>query len=292
MPTTRFICTLLTATTLAGFQGIMSGCRGERNDKPPRQLFPDMDDQPRFKVQRQTEFFVDGRTMRPVVEGTIPWGRTPIDVEDESVADTSWAEEYRVQRARFLQADDAVYLGETGAGGEETDPNRWIERIPIEVDRDLIELGRKNFNIYCATCHGYEGDGQGTVGQRWAGQIVANYHDPKYKDPAQFTGRDGYIFYVGRQGLYDANGVLRMPPFKQALDEREMWGVVAYIRALQASRGVPADSDLVPESERERLAAQSPGLIERAIAARESQNEPVDQTASTDAGTAGQGGVQ
>ncbi len=287
-PTTRTITALLVAMTAIG----MTACRGERTDKPPRQLFPDMDDQPRFEAQRESEFFVDGRTMRPAVEGTVPWGRTPIDVENEAVAETTWAETFRVQRARFLAEDEAVYAGETGAGGEETDPARWVERIPIEVDRELIELGRKNFNIYCAACHGYEGDGMGPVGQRWAGQIVANYHDEKYKDPALFTGRDGYIFYVGRQGLYDANGVLRMPPFKQALDEREMWGVVAYIRALQASRGVPADSDLVPESERDRLAAQHPGLVDRAIAARAAAQEPVDQTASVEPEPAAEGGVQ
>ncbi|MEO0632192.1 MAG: cytochrome c, partial [Planctomycetota bacterium] len=208
------------------------------------------------------------------VEGTVPWGRTAADVESDAIADTEWAEEYRVQRARFLAEDDAIYKGETGLGGEEIDPDRWIERIPIEVDRELLELGRKNFNIYCATCHGYEGDGMGTVGQRWAGQIVANYHDEKYKDPTLFTGRDGYIFYVGRQGLYDANGVLRMPPFKQALDEREMWGVVAYIRALQKSRGVPVDSEVVPDAERDRLVQAYPQLAESRV-----NDEPVRRTA-------------
>ncbi|MEL7240373.1 MAG: hypothetical protein AAGK78_16055, partial [Planctomycetota bacterium] len=63
---------------VASAAGLLAGCRGERTDKPPRQLFPDMDDQPRFKVQRGTEFFTDGRTMRPVVEGTVPFGRAPI----------------------------------------------------------------------------------------------------------------------------------------------------------------------------------------------------------------------
>ena len=285
--TTRTLAAVLASATLIGTLGGLAGCRGERSEKPPRQLFPDMDDQPRFKVQRETQFFDDGRTMRPVVEGTIPWGRTAVDVDAESVADSSWAAEYRVQRARFLAEDDAVYKGETGAGGEETVPDCWIERFSIEVDRDLIELGRKNFNIYCATCHGYEGDGMGTVGQRWAGQIVANYHDEKYKDPSLFTGRDGYIFYVGRQGLYDANGVLRMPPFKQALDEREMWGVVAYIRALQASRGVPVDSDLVPEPERQRLVSADPRLAEPRVSP-----EPVGQTAAGEPATTNPGGIQ
>ncbi len=270
----RAIAGVLAASTAIGFVGGLAGCRGERSEKPPRQLFPDLDDQPRFKVQRQTEFFEDGRTMRPVVEGTVPWGRTPVDVEAEVFDGEAWAADYRVQRARFLAEDDAIYLGETGTGGEETDPSRWIERIPITVDRELIELGRKNFNIYCATCHGYEGDGMGTVGQRWAGQIVANYHDPKYKDPAQFTGRDGYLFYVGRNGLYDANGALRMPPFKHAVDEREMWGIVAYIRALQASRGVPVDSELVPEPERQRLVQAYPQLAEPRVT-----DNPVGRTA-------------
>ena len=230
----------------------LSGCRGERTDKPPRQLFPDMDDQPRFKPQRGTEFFADGRTQRPSVPGTIAYGRTPIDVTDAAVAETSWAQSYSQERARLVKNDIGVYYGSTGTDAAADTPEAWLDTIPIPVTRELIELGQKNFNIYCATCHGYEGDGQGLVGVRWS-VPVANFYDEKYRDQSQFTGRDGYLFHIARNGLYDPNGVLRMPGYKHALDERESWGVVAYIRTLQAARGVPINDPAVPDSERQRL---------------------------------------
>ncbi len=50
----------------------LGGCRGDRTDKPPRQFFPDMDDQPKKKAQSETEFFADGMSQRPLVEGVRP----------------------------------------------------------------------------------------------------------------------------------------------------------------------------------------------------------------------------
>ncbi|MEM8758207.1 MAG: cytochrome c [Planctomycetota bacterium] len=236
----------------AGLTAGLAGCRGERTDKPPRQFFPDMDDSPRFEAQEATEFFVDGRTQRPVVPGAVGFGRTPVNVEDPAVAETGWAQHYATERARLIKDDEAVYLGigDPDAGADTADA--WLETIPVSVDRDLIDLGRKNFDIYCATCHGYEGDGQGTVGVRWSAP-VPSFYDPKYADPEQFSGRDGYIYHVARNGLVDPNGVLRMPGYKHAINEREAWGVVAYIRTLQAARGVPIDSDIIPDAERQRL---------------------------------------
>jgi len=42
--------------------------------KPPIEIIPDMDRQPRFRVQGETSFFPDRRMSRPPVPGTIPRG--------------------------------------------------------------------------------------------------------------------------------------------------------------------------------------------------------------------------
>src|SRR5690606_25558390 len=70
---------------LAGLAAVLGagGCRGERSDHPPRQFFPDMDDQQRWNPQSQSPFFADGRTMRPRVEGAVAFGRAP-DPSDAS----------------------------------------------------------------------------------------------------------------------------------------------------------------------------------------------------------------
>lgn len=247
-PTRTLMSLGLAATVAAG----LVGCRGERTDKPPRQFFPDMDDQEHFRPQSETEFFADGRSQRPSVAGTVAYGRAPID--HAAATEAGWADEYNTQRARLLKEDQAAYFGTTDAPAD--DPAHYIREIPVEVTMDLIRLGQENFDIYCAICHGYEGDGKGTVGERYA-VAPANFHDAtKYVDPSVVTSRDGYIFNVARNGLYDAAGTMRMPGYGHALDEIEAWAVVAYIRTLQASRGVSIDSDIVPGAERNRLMEQ------------------------------------
>ena len=54
----------------------MPGCRGETADAPPRQYFPDLDDQLKYKAQDESGFFADGRTMREPPANTVAWGRT------------------------------------------------------------------------------------------------------------------------------------------------------------------------------------------------------------------------
>lgn len=227
------------------------GCRGERSDKPPRQFLPDMDDQERFKPQHETEFFADGRAQRPSVPGTVGYGRAPID--HQVALEEGWGEEFVVQRARLLRDDQSLYSGTTDAPPDQA--AHYIPDIPVEVTMDLIRLGQENFDIYCAVCHGYEGDGTGTVGDRYAVR-PANFHDPKYTNKDDILGRDGYIYHVARNGLYDPAGTMRMPGYGHALDEHEAWAVVAYIRTLQASRGVSIDDDAIPGAERNRLLEQ------------------------------------
>jgi len=229
----------------------LTGCRGERTDKPPHQFFPDMDDQERFKPQHETQFFADGRSQRPAVAGTVAYGRAPID--HEAAVEAGWGDTFEIERERLIKEDQSVYFGTTDAPADEA--AHYIRTIPVEVTMDLIREGQEKFDIYCAVCHGYEGDGYGTVGNRYAVR-PANFHDPKYTNRDDILGRDGYFFHVARNGLYDAAGNMRMPGYGHALDEQEAWAVVAYIRTLQASRGVSIDSDIIPSDQRSRLMEQ------------------------------------
>lgn len=93
----------------------------------------DMQDQPKYKPQRPSDFFVDGRSGRPPVEGTIARG----DMED----------------------DAAYYEGKNDKGDD-------LEVFPIAVDRAFIERGQQRFDIYCSPCHGRLGNGLGMVVRR------------------------------------------------------------------------------------------------------------------------------
>lgn len=229
---------------------LLGGCRGDRTDKPPRQFFPDMDDQPKWDPQETTTQFADGRAARPAVPGTVPFGRAAVDPVAQG--DRAWAAGYLTERVDFLAEDDAVYLGVMpGTDGAMV----YVAEAPVPVTRELIEIGQAKFNIYCATCHGFEGDGKGSkVAEKWA-VPVANLLGSPYNDRTQEKGTDGYLFHIAREGLWDvATGANRMPGYKHAIDEHEAWGVVAYVRALQRARASTVDD--LTETERERLNAE------------------------------------
>src|SRR3954469_25676660 len=84
---------------LALLSGSVAGCRGDREEKPPRQFFPDMDDQPKWKPQSKSDFYTDGRTMRKPVAGTVPFGRNPF------VAEEPWSKDFMEQRSDLLKED-------------------------------------------------------------------------------------------------------------------------------------------------------------------------------------------
>jgi mono/diheme cytochrome c family protein len=237
----RAVALTLCALTLAG---ATVGCRGDRSKEPPRQFFPGLDDQPKYKAQTKHEFFGDERSERLPVAGTVAFGRP-----------------YSDERADFLRADDGVYRGVDASGA-------WLERMPVEgvlrqgeSFRDLIALGRTTFDIYCMPCHGGLGVGgqaapfAGLVGQRWS-YPIPNLHDPQYQ-PGGEKGQDGYLFHVIRNGVANAPGQmppLRMPGYAENVSEHEAWAVVAYLRTLQTARTATFDS--LPDAARQRLNEQ------------------------------------
>ena len=246
--TTRAVVAL---TVCASVAGSLVGCRGERTSERPRQFFPGMDDQPKFTAQGETEFYADHRMMRDPVPGVVPFGRRA-DTHDDWVAPDE-------RRADLLRENDRVYRGLNDDGS-------YVDVIPVAEVLDLpngetpspaqvramIERGQDRYNIFCITCHGGSGDGDGMVGQLWATPIPS-YHQEQYM-PGGEKGQDGYIFHVIRNGLANTPGTLpalRMPAYGERVSERDAWAIVAYLRTLQATRnGTLAD---VPEAQRREL---------------------------------------
>jgi mono/diheme cytochrome c family protein len=118
----------------------------------------------------------------------------------------------------------------------------FAERIPIHIDKAMVEGGRRQFETICAPCHGILGDGDSVVGERM-----------NLRKPADLLGTPrgytpGEIFRVIRLGY----GL--MPSYRHDLSVEDTWGVVAYVRALQLSRAVPVDR--LPPALKARLEAQ------------------------------------
>lgn len=255
---------LMTAAACA-----LGACRGERSDKPPREFFPDMDNQHKVKAQgemRTREIFKDGRTMREPVAGTVAFGtRTELSWGSDEATRASSAGAMSGVRADILKEDDAFYRGR-GADG------KYVATIPVPVTMELMKRGQERFNIYCSPCHGATGDGLGSVGQQWS-YALPSFHDPKYargSDDPDGRGTDGFLFHTLRNGVPNAPGVmpeLKMQGYAAQVNEHDGWAIVAYIRALQRSRATPLDQ--IPESlqaELRRMAGAGGGAETRASA--------------------------
>jgi len=92
----------------------------------------DMHVQPKYTPLRESNFFSDHRSARPLVHGTVARGQ--------------------------LKADTYLYTGMVN-GKPGTD-------FPFPVTKQVMERGRSRFNVYCSPCHGRTGDGNGIVVQR------------------------------------------------------------------------------------------------------------------------------
>ena len=100
---------------------LLTGCR------------QDMQDQPKYIPLRPSEFFSDGRSERPLVEGTVARGH--------------------------LNDDTAYYTGK-GADGKP------LDTFPFAMTKEVILRGQDRFNVYCTPCHDRLGTGDGMVVRR------------------------------------------------------------------------------------------------------------------------------
>jgi len=163
----------LTAGALAVV--LLAGCRGTTSEKPPIHIVPNMDYQKRFDPQSRNTFFADGRSMRPLVPGTVARG--------------------------FLRDDTQFHFGRTGDG-------EFVPEIPVPITREFLLRGRERYEIYCAPCHGRAGDGQGVIMTGQYGYVPA----PTYHSDQLRAVPDGYLFDVLTNGVRSMPGYGHLVP--------------------------------------------------------------------------------
>jgi mono/diheme cytochrome c family protein len=188
-------CLLLTSYCL------LAGCRY------------DMQDQPRYKAYKESNFFSDNRASRDLPDGTVARGQ--------------------------LRDNKALYTGKianpnpnapvtttTDASGNTlvaSFPND-IDEFPVPVTKELVERGQNRFNIYCIVCHGPLGNGDGMIVRRGFPK-PPTYHDDRLRNAPV-----GHFFDVM------TNGWGKMPSYAAQVDPADRWAIIAYIRALQISQ--------------------------------------------------------
>jgi len=62
----------------------IAGLRGDKSRRPPIELFPDMDRQPKLRPQTHNNLFADQFSSRLPVEGTVPRSK-PTVLEDRQI---------------------------------------------------------------------------------------------------------------------------------------------------------------------------------------------------------------
>ena len=117
----------------------------------------------------------------------------------------------------------------TGIGNQNFNHHQDTWKAPVSADtlkspfhQEPLTLaqGEELFTLYCATCHGDTGYGDGAAGGA-LGQKPANFHDTLIVKQS-----DGAFFWKMSTGKGN------MPPFKDVFTEEQRWQLVAYIRHL------------------------------------------------------------
>lgn len=116
--------------------------------------------QPKYTPLEASSFFDDGRSARPLVEGTVARGH--------------------------LRTDELFYTGKINGV--------LADVFPFPVTREVLKRGEERFNIYCSDCHDRVGTGQGIVVRRGFRAPPSFHSDRLRKAPA------GHFFDVITQG--------------------------------------------------------------------------------------------
>jgi mono/diheme cytochrome c family protein len=121
----------------------------------------DMHDQPKYIPLRESAFFSDTQSARPLVAGTVARGH--------------------------LNDDALLYTGKQG------DADATV--FPFPVTEQVMARGQERFNIYCSPCHGRAGLGDGMVVRR------GYRHPPSFADDRLQQAAVGHFFDVMTNGF-------------------------------------------------------------------------------------------
>jgi mono/diheme cytochrome c family protein len=203
---TVFILGVLAVVSLAGFRGVKS-------TKPPIEIFPDMDHQPRIDAQAPSTFFADGRSLRAPIAGTVPLGYSyPGSNLQNEASNSPWD-----AHPGFTESPGYVQTGKIGAF--------YGNGIPFsKITPDVLMRGQQRFTINCQPCHGATGEGNGIV-TKYGMVGVANFQQQRLRDMP-----DGQIFNT------ITNGKNTMAAYGPNITVEDRWAIITYIRALQKSQ--------------------------------------------------------
>ena len=113
-------------------------------ESPNYQYFPDMYESVPYDTYGEYDIFIDEQEAKLPVEGTVARGWMPYEYENSN-------EGYAKAKAEL--------------------------KNPLPYTQENLTKGKDLYNIYCAVCHGEQGDGQGILVQREKILGIPSYDD-------------------------------------------------------------------------------------------------------------------
>jgi len=184
------------------------------SEVPRIHIIQNMDNQPKYVSQEANALFLDGRVMRPRVEGTIARGE--------------------------MTSDTHLFMGVVDDGWATTYPNS------LRVDRAFVERGQNRFTIYCTPCHGQGGFGDGLVHLRAAQLVETGANGTTWVAPKNLHEDAIREQPVGQLFNTITKGVRTMSSYASQIPVKDRWAIVAYVKALQFSQD--ADPASIPNA--------------------------------------------
>ncbi|WP_372793397.1 cytochrome c [Lutibacter sp.] len=176
---------ILKITIALAFTFIVSSCWSDKT-KPNYQYMPDMYKSVGYETYSTNPNYANGMTTQLPAEGTISRGQIPYDFENTN---------------------------------EGYDAAKADSKNPLETNEANLANGKKMFNIYCISCHGSAGAGDGVLVQREKFLGVPNYKDREITE--------GSIYHVI---MYGRN---MMGSHASQLTAKERWQVTMYANQLR-----------------------------------------------------------
>lgn len=235
---------------------------GMTSRSPRMHVVPDMDWQHKYKAQtvspnidymvggdtKQRALFENMRAMQKPIPGTISRGNLQTDSHFHQGIQPGTSVTATVPKNAFASLSETAVQDDEPATPPEP---QWVTTFPeqITVDLELLKRGQNRFEIYCAPCHGYSGNGDGLVNQRAlslaasgaaAWTAAKSLHDPEVK-----TNHVGRIFDT------ISNGRASMGPYKGQISVEDRWAIVAYVKALQGTGIKPPEPVAAAADEKE-----------------------------------------
>ena len=99
---------------------------------------------------------------------------------------------------------------------------------PVARSPQAVNLGRIYYGYYCATCHGAQGKGDGTVGQSYVPQ------------PSDLTAARVRSMPDGELALAMVIGEGHEPVMDSTAPLERRWRIIHYLRTLRSGAGEPA----------------------------------------------------